>query len=205
MKRCAILGASGHGKVIAELAELNHFTEIHFFDDRWPELQSVEHWSVLGDTSELLSLFQRYELVVVAIGNNKVRLEKFSLLKSAGARLSFIAHPSAIISRYSILGEGCVVMANAVINSFSSVGEACIVNTNATIDHDCVIGDGVHICPGVNLSGGVKVGSKSWIGVGSQIKQLVCVGDEVVVGAGATVLHDVTDSMTVVGCPARPI
>ncbi|ARD21668.1 acetyltransferase [Shewanella japonica] len=205
IKRCAILGASGHGKVIAEIAELNHFTEIHFFDDRWPKLQNIEHWTVFGDTLELLSLVDQYELVVVAIGNNEIRLDKVNLLKSSGAKLSVLTHPSAIISSYSQLGEGCVVMANAVVNPFSLIGNACIVNTSATIDHDCIIANGVHVSPGANLAGGVKVGTISWIGIGAQVKQLVKIGENVVVGAGATVLHDVADSKTVVGCPARPL
>ncbi|PKG75807.1 acetyltransferase [Shewanella sp. GutCb] len=205
MKRCAILGASGHGKVIAEIADLNHYTEINFYDDRWPELQSIENWDVLGNTLDLLSLVHQYDLVVVAIGNNKIRLDKVDLLKSAGANLTALIHPSAIISPYSQLGEGSVVIANAVVNPFSAIGNACIINTSATIDHDCIIGDGVHISPGANLAGGVKVGKSSWIGIGAQVKQLIRIGENVVVGAGATVLHDVTDSKTVVGCPARPL
>ncbi len=39
MKRLAILGASGHGKVVAEIAELCGWGKIHFFDDAWPDMR----------------------------------------------------------------------------------------------------------------------------------------------------------------------
>ena len=32
----AILGASGHGKVLADIAELSGWSAIEFFDDAWP-------------------------------------------------------------------------------------------------------------------------------------------------------------------------
>ena len=76
MKSCAILGASGHGKVVAEIAELNGYQHITFFDDRWPSLSSVEHWNVSGDTAALLVTASEYDVVVVAIGHNATRCAK---------------------------------------------------------------------------------------------------------------------------------
>ncbi|BCV35994.1 hypothetical protein TUM17377_13220 [Shewanella chilikensis] len=205
MTRCAILGASGHGKVVAELAELSGYQEIVFFDDLWPELTEVEHWSVKGNLDTLLTTASSFDLTVVAIGNNKVRLEKQKKLSLAGAKFSVLVHPNATISKYSQVGGGTVVMANAVINSFVNVGEACIINTASTIDHDCHLADGVHVSPGSNLAGGVTVGEGTWLGIGSQIKQLISIGSGVMVGAGATVVSNVADLQTVVGTPAQVV
>ncbi|QIA64424.1 acetyltransferase [Vibrio astriarenae] len=205
MKTCAILGASGHGKVIAEIAELNGFNQITFFDDRWPELTSIEHWPVLGDSRTLLASAAQYDLCVVAIGNNKVRLEKFQRLKEVSATLSVLRHPSAVISQYAQIHAGTVIMAQAVVNSFCHIDEACIINTSATVDHDCKLGKGVHVSPGANLAGAVEVGENTWIGVGSQVKQQVSIGRDVVVGAGSTVVKDVLDSKIVVGTPAHEL
>lgn len=202
MTKCAILGASGHGKVIAEIAELNGFKNIFFFDDRFPELTRLAHWSVKGSTADLLALVHKFDLVVVAIGHNATRLQKLQLLQQTGAKLEPLIHPSATVSGYAQLGEGSVVMANAVINAFSVVGVGGIINTSATVDHDCVLADGVHISPGANLAGGVCVGEQSWIGIGAQIKQLIRIGNKVIVGAGATVIRDIPDFQTVVGSPA---
>lgn len=203
MKSCAILGASGHGKVIAEIAELNGYHNIVFFDDRWPSLKSVEHWPVSGDTITLISNVKEYDLTVVAIGHNATRCSKQYELSQAGATFGVLVHPSAVISKYTSINAGSVVMANAVVNPFSHIGASCIINTGSTVDHDCKLDKGVHISPGVNLAGGVEVGKNTWIGIGSQVKQLVVIGCDSVVGAGSTVVNNVPNFKTVVGSPAH--
>ncbi|MEZ8292920.1 acetyltransferase [Vibrio splendidus] len=205
MKSCAILGASGHGKVIAEIAELNGYHNIVFFDDRWPSLKSVEHWSVSGDTNTLLSNVKGYDLTVVAIGHNATRCAKQRELSQAGATFGVLAHPRAVISKFANIGIGSVLMANAVVNPFTHLGMSCIINTGSTIDHDCKLAEGVHISPGVNLAGGVEVGKNTWIGIGSQVKQLVVIGSDAVVGAGSTVIKSVPNFKTVVGSPAHEL
>lgn len=202
---CAILGASGHGKVIAEIAELNGFSDIHFYDDRWPDLTQIEHWSVLGNSNTLINQLSEYANIVVAIGHNATRLNKYRMLFDHGGCCFPLVHPSAVVSRYAKLGCGTVVMAGAVINSFSNIGNGCIINTAASVDHDCVIADGVHICPGAHLAGAVEVAEASWLGIGCHIKQLIKIGSNVVVAAGATVINDVLNNQTVVGVPAKPI
>lgn len=205
MTRCAILGASGHGKVVAEIAELNGYTQVDFFDDRWPELQKQEYWNVLGTTQDLINEVSNYDLVVVAIGDNATRLNKQRMLEISGGVFKVLTHPSATISKYSQLGNGTVIMANAVINPFARIGNSCIINTSSIVEHDCVLSDAVHISPGANLAGSVHVGERSWVGIGSQIKQLINIGSDVVIGAGSTVIKNVVDDQVVVGNPAKCI
>ena len=205
MKGCAILGASGHGKVIAEIAELNGYHNIVFFDDRWPSLISVEHWDVSGDTAVLLAKASEYDVVVVAIGHNATRCAKQHELSAAGANFEVLAHPSAVISKYANIKVGTVVMANAVVNPFSDIGASCIINTSSVVEHDCKLAQGVHISPKVSLAGGVEVGKNTWIGIGSQIKQLVVIGCDSVVGAGSTVINNVPNFKTFVGSPAHEL
>ena len=57
--------------------------------------------------------------------------------------------------------------------------------------------------PGTHLAGGVHVGFRSIIGIGSAVKQNVSIGSDVTIGAGAAVVHDLPDSVTAVGVPAR--
>jgi len=201
----AILGASGHGKVIADLAETLGWENIKFFDDAWPAKTQLEEWEVSGDTEVLLSSVGQFDGIVVAIGNNRVRLEKYKCLSEAGATLVKLVHHSSVVSSKSCLGKGSVVMAGAVINAFSSVGDACIVNTGATIDHDCVLADGCHVSPGANLAGSVSLGEGAWVGIGANVRQNITIARHAVVGAGATVVKDVANNEVVVGCPAKPI
>ena len=203
MKRLAIVGASVHGKVVADIAELQGWDEIVFFDDAYPDVSSLECWHVQGTCEDLIRSKGEFDAVVVAIGDNRVRLEKVEWLQSQGAILATLVHPKAVVSQYAQLGEGSVVMAGAVLNPFASMGMAAIINTLATVDHDSQLGDAVHISPGVNIAGGASIGNKSWIGIGASVRQCVQIGENTVIGAGAVVVNDIENSVVAVGNPAK--
>ena len=200
----AILGASGHGKVLADIAELTGWEKIDFFDDAWPERKNNGAWQVIGDTQKLLDSLKAYDGVIVAIGNNKIRQRKLQQLDSAGAKIITLIHPSTTVSRYTKIGLGSVVVAGAVINPDCNIGSGVIINTCSSVGHDCNLGDAVHICPGARLAGGSEVNDRAWIGVGSSVRQLIRIGSDAIVGAGAAVVQDVLPNITVVGVPARP-
>lgn len=202
MKKLAILGASGHGKVVADIAEACGWEKTVFFDDSWPQVAKVQTWEVLGNKEHLLEKLPQFDAAVVAIGNNAVRLEKLRLIESMAIPLATLVHPSAIISQYSSIGRGSVIMPGVVVNAFTDIEFGAILNTGCTVDHDCSIGAGVHISPGVNIAGDVKVGKGSWIGIGASIKQGIDIGKSVIVGAGAVVITDIADGVTAVGVPA---
>ncbi len=203
MNRLALLGASGHGKVVADAALAAGWQVVVFFDDAWPGVSANGHWPVLGSTTTLLERVNEFDGVLVTIGNCAVRWQKQQVLQAAGARLVTVVHPHACVSQFAQLGAGTVVMAGAVVNADAVVGEAGIINTGATVDHDCALDHAVHISPGAHLSGDVAVGACSWVGVGSAIRQGARVGASVIVGAGAVVVQPVADGLTVVGNPAR--
>ncbi|MDR6714146.1 sugar O-acyltransferase (sialic acid O-acetyltransferase NeuD family) [Pseudomonas hunanensis] len=205
MNRLAILGASGHGKVVADLAELCGWQQIDFFDDAWPGLSENGAWPVVGGGAQLLERLDHYQGVIVAIGNNAVRAQKMRELQQRGAPVPVLVHPSAVVSRHASLGRGTVVFAGAVVNAFATVGEGAILNTGSSVDHDCRIGDHVHVSPGARLAGGVGVGERSWIGIGAVVRQMIKIGCRATVGAGGVVVCDVADDTTVIGVPARPM
>ncbi len=203
--RMAILGASGHGKVIADMALLLGYADVIFFDDAWPRKSCVGRWPIMGDTETLLDTITDFDAVFVGIGNNRFRLEKYATLMANGVPLVSLVHPTAVVSNFAQIGMGSLICAGAVISVDATLGNAIIVNTSATVDHDCRLADGVHIAPGANLSGDVHVGASSWIGVGACVKQGVRIGSEVMVGAGAVIISDIPDGATVAGNPARLI
>lgn len=203
MKRLAILGASGHGKVVADAAESSGWDEVVFFDDAWPDCKGNSVWTVLGNTADLLASVSDYSGIAVAIGNNRIRLEKLRLLRSLSVSLPSIIHPHAVISRYAEVGDGCVVCAGVVVNAESEIGFGSILNTACSIDHDCVLEEGVHVSPGARLAGGTKVGRCAWIGIGAVVRQHMSVGAYSVVGAGSVVVKDIPENVTVMGVPAQ--
>lgn len=201
----ALLGASGHGKVVADAALMAGWREVVFFDDAWPSVSANSHWSVAGDAQSLLARVREFDGVLVSIGSCVVRLRKQRELQAAGALIATVIHPHACVSRYARIGAGSVVMAGAVVNADAVVGEAGIVNTGATVDHDCTLADGVHVSPGANLAGSVGVGECSWIGIGAAVRQGTQVGAHAIVGAGAVVVKLVAAGTTVAGNPAAPL
>jgi len=203
MKTLAILGASGHGKVVADIALASGWDSVEFYDDNWPNCSQVSRWPVIGDSHSLLLSCNKYQGVMVAIGHNETRLKKARQLEEAGALFWLIQHPSAVLSPFAVLGKGTVVMPGAMINVDAKIGRHCIINTGATIDHDCLLADGVHISPGAHLAGTVTVDDCAWIGIGACVHQQRSIGKGAVVGAGAAVIDDVHENETVAGVPAK--
>ncbi len=199
-----IIGASGHGKVAADIAKkMNKWQQIFFLDDD----EAVRHSlgiDVIGKSNDVLSYITDYD-IFVAIGNNKIR-EKFqSHLKMSGASIPLLVHPNAVIGENVEMGAGTVVMAGAVINCCSRIGVGCIVNTGAIIDHDSIIEDYVHISPGAHLAGTVKVGKGTWLGIGSVVSNNLNITNCCIIGAGAVVVRDILDAGTYIGVPARKV
>ena len=116
MKRLAIIGASGHGKVIADIAVKNGYEEIVFLDDN-PELKECAGFPVVG-TSEDAAKYPDYD-IIVAIGNASIR--KKMQQKVGEDRLTTLIHPQSVISRRVTIGIGTVIMAGALINSDTNI------------------------------------------------------------------------------------
>lgn len=203
MDTLVILGAGGHGRVVADAAICSGWHRVLFFDDAWPQLVQTGPWDVAGGTKELMQHRERYPRICVAVGDNETRLRLLSQLEREGFFPVSVVHPSAVVSPLSELGAGSVVLAGAVVNPFSKIGRGCIINTGATVDHDSLLGDGVHISPGVHLGGDVRIGRRTWVGIGSTVRNGISIGSDVMVGAGAAVVADVDDRVTVAGVPAR--
>lgn len=201
--RLAILGASGHGKVVADAAEAAGWQDVVFFDDAWPGLQENGPWLVKGDTNALMDALSEYDGVVVGIGNNAIRANKQVQLVNAGAAVVTIVHPAATVSPHARVGSGSVVFAQAVVNACATVGAGVIVNTGSVVEHDCVVGNFSHISPNAVLAGGVRLQEQCWVGAGASVRQLLEVGKAAVVGMGAVVTKDVSAGSVVTGNPAR--
>lgn len=205
MKKLAIIGASGHGKIAAEIAIKQGWDVIDFFDALWPNLHETGRWKVTGNDELLLDGQSNYDAIFVAIGNNLIRQRKLVELLSLGFKTTSLIAPSAVVSSDAIIGEGVLIGESACVNVGARLSDGVIVNTGAIVEHDCTIDSFVHICPGVNLAGSVTVGKLSWIGIGSSIIQNIKICDEVMVGAGTVIIHDIPEKVTVVGVPAKII
>lgn len=205
MRNLLIVGAGGHGRVVADTASLTgRWSKISFLDDRFP-MDTNLLWEVIASTDNAPLLLDEYDELIVAIGDNPLRVGLLKKFKEMGFSIPTIIHPDASISRFVEIGEGTVVFSQAVINAGSKIGIGAIINTGSTVDHDCDLGEGVHLSPGVKLAGGVTIGDYSWLGIGAVIIQQINIGNHVTVGAGSVVINSIESNTTVVGIPGRVI
>lgn len=206
MSTLLIVGAGGHGRVIADTAlRTGRWSAIAWVDDRLDRDSPVLGFPVLGTRQDLPALRARYPEAVVSIGDDRLRVTLTRELQEIGYTCPFVVAPTATVSTHCVLGPGTVVLAGATVSVDVRTGRACILNHGCTVDHDCVLGDGVHICPGANLAGNVEIGDRVWIGIGAAVIQGIKIGMDAVVGAGAAVIRDVASGATVGGVPAAPL
>lgn len=199
-----IIGASGHGKVVADIAlKINKWHTISFLDDN-ENIKSSLGKKVIGKCNDAVNYIETHD-IFVGIGNNSIRKKIQADLEKMGASIPVLVHPEAIIGTDVKIGIGTVVMAGAVINPSTKIGKGCIINTGSTIDHDNDIEDFVHISPGAHLAGSVKVGKGSWLGIGSVVSNNITITSECQVGAGAVVISDIRESGIYIGVPARKL
>lgn len=199
-----IIGASGHGKVVADIAlKMNKWNNIVFLDDDEDIITSLG-LKVIGKSADAIHKIDEYDMFV-GIGNNQTRQKIQNELELIGANLPILIHPNSVIGEQVNISSGTVIMAGVVINSCTSIGRGCIINTAATIDHDNTIEDFVHISPGSHLAGKVTVGNGSWLGIGCNISNNISIAEKSIVGAGSVVINDTSPYSTVVGVPAHVI
>lgn len=177
MKKLVIIGASGHGKVVADIASNNGYDNIIFLDDNIHINECAGH-PVIGKSTEIDNIEAD---VIVAIGNTLIRKQIQESIDES--KLVTLIHPKAVISQDVVIGKGSVVMAGAVINASARIGKGCIINTCASVDHDCIVNDYSHISVGSHLCGTVNIGSQTWVGAGAIVSNNVSICDKCTVGA----------------------
>ena len=197
-----VIGASGHGKVVADIVRKCGDTLLGFLDDNATLPPEIAGIPVLGKVADYI----KYPDVsfVIGIGNSAIR-EKIARQLSNVHWYTAI-HPSAVISALDTqIGEGSVIMAKAVINPSAHIGAHCIINTAAVVEHDNLIRDFTHISVAAKLGGTVSVGAHTWVGIGATVSNNVSICDHCMIGAGAVVIRGIKECGTYVGVPARKI
>lgn len=199
MKQLVIIGASGHGKVVADIAKNSGYSDIIFLDDN-DSLVECGGYTIVGNTNQ----FVNYDCdFIVAIGNATTRQKIQQQLLTSNKKIAILIHPQASIGENVELGAGTVVMAGAVINPSTKIGEGCIINTCASIDHDNVIGNYVHISVGAHTAGTVNIGDNTWLGIGAVVSNNLTICENCMIGAGAVVIKNIKEAGTYIGIPAK--
>lgn len=195
IKDVFLYGASGHAKVVMDMAKLANYNVPSLIDDNL-SINTLSGVPVVHSADGLST-------IIVTIGDCQIRRK---IVHRLGDReFITLVHPSAIVAESAQIDCGTVVMAGAILQPDVQVGKHCIINTGAVVDHETKIGDFVHIAPHCTLSGDVHVGEGTWIGVGATVIQGIHIGKNCFIGAGAVVVKDIPDDTLCYGNPARVI
>lgn len=202
LKKLVIIGASGHGKVVADIGLHCGYREILFLDDD-DTMKFCMGFPVVGKSSDA----ERYKgcNFFVAVGNSNTRKRILEKLQRMQLNIVTLIHPDAVIADSVSVGIGTAVMAGVVINPDSKIENGCIINTGATVDHDNAIEDYVHVSAGAHLAGTVHVGKGTWIGAGAVVSNNVNICGNCMIGAGAVVVKDINEPGTYIGVPAKKV
>jgi UDP-perosamine 4-acetyltransferase len=190
-----LLGAGGHGKVIAALLAAAGRRIIGVCDPVLARAKICE-WRgipVLGDDSCLSKYSPEKHEVALGVGilpRSSARLEMYQKITRKGYSIPALVHPLAIVDESAIIESGAQIMAGSVVQPDCHIGKNAIVNTSASIDHDCVVGDHTHIAPGVVICGGVLIGSSTFIGASATIFPQIRIGSNCLIAAGSRVSKD---------------
>lgn len=193
-----LFGASGHCKVIVDILQCNQEIITAIVDDN-PKTEELLGVSVIHSDKFVSGNNQK---IIISIGDNAIRKK---IVQRIGGNFHRAIHPKAIVSGFSKIGTGTVLMPGAIVNVDAIVGEHCIINTAAVVEHDCVLEDYVHLSPNVSLAGGVIIGEGTHVGIGAKVIQGIKIGKWTTIGAGAVIIKDVPDYAVVVGNPGRII
>ena len=192
MKRIAVFGAGGHGKVVVDAIERNVGMAVACLVDDHPQPGAALLGHVVdGGREALLARRGGVDGAIVAIGDNRARREVARWLDAQGFVLLSVVHPAAVLAPSAVVGPGTLVMPGAVVNADARIGANAIINSGAVVEHDCEVGEGAHIAPGAVLCGGACVGAGTLVGAGAVVLPGVTIGEALLVKAGTVVAKNV--------------
>ena len=210
MEKVVIIGASGHGIVIADILKASpDFEVVGFIDSFKDQGTKVFDLEILGNEDSLVRLNQEFGIQsgIIGIGDNHTRKQISDKILAAIPSFRFInaIHKSAVIADSVRLGSGIAIMGGTVINPGACLEDHIIVNTKASIGHHSIIKNFASIAPGVTIGGNVSLGTGSGLSIGTIVANNIAIGDNSLVGAGSLVLRDLPDHVFAYGSPAKTV
>ena len=198
-RKVIIIGAGGHGKVIADIVVRAGDDLLGFLDDDQTK-DSLAGFPVLGTVAEASRWQDAF--FVVAIGEPDIRERIVESMP--WARWYTAIHSTAIVSQLeTTIGEGSMIMAGAIISPGVTVGRHCILNTGSIVEHNTVLEDYVHVSVAAKTGGDVFIGKSTWVGIGASVNNCISICPGGMLGAGAVVVKNVTEPGVYCGIPAR--
>ncbi len=204
-----LIGGGGHCKACIDVIEQENKYQIAGIIDVPKKLgQNILGYKVIGNDDDIPKFAKqnnKFLLTIGHLGNPKLRIKLFNIVKDNGGELPIIISPLAYVSKHSTVGEGTIIMHNVIVNAGAKIGNNCIINNKALIEHDAIVKDNCHISTNAVLNGECLVEENCLVGSSSVLKQCVKVTSNTIIGAGSVVTKNISESGVYVGSPAKKI
>lgn len=207
MKQAIIIGASFQGQVVHEVLRAQGVYQVigYLDDNALKQHNLINDIPVLGGLEWIVHHSNERLSCIIAIGNNNIRMDIGSRLRTLNIHLLNAVHPSAVVMNNTRMGSNNLINSGAILVTGTNLEDDVVINTGATIDHNSYIKTGAYISPGVHTAGCITIGRGSFIGTGSILGPGVVIGDYSIVGAGSLVLSDLPSNVLAYGTPAKVI
>ena len=189
------IGAKGD-EVAAFIKEYDLYNIIGFTVDA--KYLNVEHfWGLPVYPAEVVEKYINTDtLVYIAVSQqlfmNRIREEKYNMMKEKGYHFANIVSPKATVKACQ-LGEGNWVKDFAYIGYKSEVEDNNIFGVYSNLEHYSVIGNHNYVCCNSTIAGNCRIGNNNYFGVSSTVYNVVNIGNKCLIGGGAIVKKDIFD------------
>lgn len=138
---------------------------------------------------------------IMAVGD--INIKKIFVSENENRWGNFI-HSSCHISKHTRMGKGITICPFTTVLGDAVLGNFVTLNVYNCIAHDNIIGDFVTLSPYCGTMGNCKIGDECFFGTASYCIPKVTLGNNVKVSAGSVVRHSYSDSVVLIGNPAKP-
>lgn len=187
MEKLLIVGAGGLGRMVLEIASKKY--NCCFIDDGFDYGYKVCGTEVVGKVKDLKNLRVRFENLVVAIGNNKIRESIALTAKELNYNTPSIISSHAYVSRFCNIGEGSIVFPYVCIQNGAKVGNFVVISSLVEIHHDCELGNYILVYPNSTIRTFAKIGDKVKIGSNVSIGNNIIIQDNEEIYDGSIVIN----------------
>jgi sugar O-acyltransferase (sialic acid O-acetyltransferase NeuD family) len=193
IKKLIMLGAGGHAKSCLNVIEQDKQYKIFYIFDKNKNITSINNYEVFHNLN-IIKKSNKNLYGIVSVGqihSAKVRIKLFKEIIKLKIIPEKIISKNSLISKFSNIGAGTIIMNNCNINANSEIGENCIINTGSIIEHDVTIESHCHVSTGVIINGGVSIGKGSFVGSGSIICHGVNIKENSFIPMGSVIKKNV--------------
>lgn len=206
MKNLVIIGNGSYSAMMKRYIELTDFGSVLAFAvDEKCIRESVLEGSPVIPLETLRNEFppEKVELIM-GIGYTQmgqIRKEIFETCKIWGYQFANYIHPTAILEKNVILGEGNNILEGVILEESVRLGNANLLFGGSMIAHETTVGNYNTFSVKAVVAGAATIRDNCFLGASSAVKDHVTLKDYVLIGATAFAFKDMEEYSVVV--PAR--